>query len=690
MDFITSTGFSVPRRLSGLQFITHSTLTMRNSSNVLGGPRLGRSLLLQRTMISACPLQPGGRGLRTTAIAKVSPGDGQMPRKQQLPPPQAVSPTASIVADSQLFDMEEKLAIERQFLEIQWDESATTDAPENSSDNNNNDNNAAENLFSDLEAALADLKGVLPGLAVAAGDAAIEFTELTDEDKRKLHAAGQRDAERQAKEVRKRQEQLTKSKLQSRTTKAKKEKLAAKKAATKPRKVKSTIAPKTSKSRTTTTTTTAAAASALTNDKLQTTATTPSSSLLSSSQPSAPSMLNRGAAGRAQARSISTEAWGKTKSSSPLQSALGLTANETLAEADPLAYMRAISKQALLTAEQERRLATFYRTKVDLEELAEEFTAKLHQEKIKNGEIVEEEPAIIITSATTPRKRGGNNNVASRMLLTREQWAAAAGITASELELRIALGNQAREHMINCNKRLVASVARKYQNRGLELGDLMAEGQVGLKRAVEKFDPSKGFKFSTYAHWWIRQSITRCISDQGRIVRLPVHLHELMARVKRLEDQLTGTFGRPPTIAELASASPGLTEAKLLNLYQIFKQPVSTDAPLGYDKGGEDTIDGGEVLEDSSIPCPKEEADSLLLKERLDSYLDTLDKRERNILVMRWGLMDGSEQTLEAVGNNYNVTRERIRQIEQKAIRQLRIIAKQETVAAQMTSVVMG
>jgi RNA polymerase primary sigma factor len=133
-----------------------------------------------------------------------------------------------------------------------------------------------------------------------------------------------------------------------------------------------------------------------------------------------------------------------------------------------------------------------------------------------------------------------------------------------------------------------------------------------------------------------------------------------------------------------------LTEAKLLNLYQIFKQPVSTDAPLGYDKGGEDTIDGGEVLEDSSIPCPKEEADSLLLKERLDSYLDTLDKRERNILVMRWGLMDGSEQTLEAVGNNYNVTRERIRQIEQKAIRQLRIIAKQETVAAQMTSVVMG
>jgi RNA polymerase primary sigma factor len=636
---------------------------------------LGRSLLLQRTMISACPLRPGRpgrRGLRTIAIAKVSAGDGQMPRKQQLPPPQAVSPTASIVADSQLLDIEEKLAIERQFLEIQWDESATTDA--------------AENLFSDLEAALADLKGVLPGLAVAADDAAIEFTELTDEDKRKLHAAGQRDAERQAKEVRKRQEQLTKSKLQSRTTKAKKEKLAAKKAATKPRKVKSTNAPKTSKARTTTIT---AAAAALTNDELQTPAT-PSSSLLSSSQPSAPSMLNRGAAGRAQARSISTQAWGKTKSSSPLQSALGLTANETLAEEDPLGYMRAISKQALLTAEQERRLATFYRTKVDLEELAEEFTAKLHQEKVKNGEILEEEPAIIITSATTPRKRGGNNNVASRMLLTREQWAAAAGITASELELRIALGNQAREHMINCNKRLVASVARKYQNRGLELGDLMAEGQVGLKRAVEKFDPSKGFKFSTYAHWWIRQSITRCISDQGRIVRLPVHLHELMARVKRLEDQLTGTFGRPPTIAELASASPGLTEAKLLNLYQIFKQPVSTDAPLGYDKGGEDTIDGGEVLEDSSIPCPKEEAESLLLKERLDSYLDTLDKRERNILVMRWGLMDGSEQTLEAVGNNYNVTRERIRQIEQKAIRQLRIIAKQETVAAQMTSVVMS
>lgn len=607
-----------------------------------------------------------------------------MPRKQQLPPPQAVSPTASIVADSHLLDMEERLAIERQFLEIQWDESTTIDAPDS---NQTSSDNAAENLFSDLEAALADLKGVLPGLAVAAGDAAIEFTELTEEDKRKLHAAGQRDAERQAKEVRKRQEQLTKSKLQSRTTKAKKEKLAAKKAATKPRKVKSTSATKTSKSRTTTTTA-AASSTILTNDKLQSTATPSSSSL--SSQPSPPAMLNKGAAGRAQARSISTQSWGKSKSSSPLQSALGLTANETLAEADPLAYMRAISKQALLTAEQERRLATFYRTKVDLEELAEEYTAKLHQEKIKNGEIVEEEPAIVTTSATTPRKRGGNNNVASRMLLTREQWAAAAGITASELELCIALGNQAREHMINCNKRLVASVARKYQNRGLELGDLMAEGQVGLKRAVEKFDPGKGFKFSTYAHWWIRQSITRCISDQGRIVRLPVHLHELMARVKRLEDQLTGTFGRPPTIAELASASPGLTEAKLLNLYQIFKQPVSTDAPLGYDKGGEDTIDGGEVLEDSSIPCPKEEAESLLLKERLDSYLDTLDKRERNILVMRWGLMDGSEQTLEAVGNNYNVTRERIRQIEQKAIRQLRIIAKQETVAAQMTSVVMG
>ena len=251
-----------------------------------------------------------------------------------------------------------------------------------------------------------------------------------------------------------------------------------------------------------------------------------------------------------------------------------------------------------------------------------------------------------------------------------QEWASAAGVSSPELARRLWLGQQAREHMIACNMRLVVSIAKRYVGRGMALQDLVSEGVQGLKRGVEKFDPSKGFKFSTYAHWWIRQAVTRSISDQGRVVRLPVHLHEALAKVRRVEDELAESLGRVPTPMEVASAAD-MPYAKLTALYKSFRAPTSYETPNPADADDERNH-SDEYIEDTGNDDPAVEAARRMLQLDLDNVLNTFPQRDANIIRMRYGLSDGKESTLEEVGHKHELTRERIRQLEAKILKKLR------------------
>ncbi len=264
------------------------------------------------------------------------------------------------------------------------------------------------------------------------------------------------------------------------------------------------------------------------------------------------------------------------------------------------------------------------------------------------------------------------------------------------IDLILLQGKNAHDRLANSNLRLVVSVAKRYIGRGLNFNDLIQEGNIGLLRAVDKFDHTLGFKFSTYATWWIRQAISRAIADQARTIRIPVHMHETISRQARIQRQLQQELGREPTNEEVALAMEYLepddtttvraafekqrplehdlerrlerAAAKVRRIQRLSQEPISLETPVG----NEDSSSLGDFLADESLPGPVDTASRQLLKEQMEEILDGLNEREKRVLVMRFGLEDGLPRTLEDVGREFNVTRERVRQIEAKALRKLR------------------
>ncbi|RNI20346.1 RNA polymerase sigma factor [Flexivirga caeni] len=289
------------------------------------------------------------------------------------------------------------------------------------------------------------------------------------------------------------------------------------------------------------------------------------------------------------------------------------------ATADPVKdYLKQIGKVALLNAEQEV-------------ELAKRIEAGLFaEEKLNSGEKIE-------------------------MKLKRELWWIAQD------------GKKAKNHLLEANLRLVVSLAKRYTGRGMLFLDLIQEGNLGLIRAVEKFDYTKGYKFSTYATWWIRQAITRAMADQARTIRIPVHMVEVINKLARVQRQMLQDLGREPTPEELAKELD-MTPEKVVEVQKYGREPISLHTPLGEDGDSE----FGDLIEDSEAVVPADAVSFTLLQEQLHSVLDTLSEREAGVVSMRFGLTDGQPKTLDEIGKVYGVTRERIRQIESKTMSKLR------------------
>ncbi len=257
---------------------------------------------------------------------------------------------------------------------------------------------------------------------------------------------------------------------------------------------------------------------------------------------------------------------------------------------------------------------------------------------------------------------------------TTSEWARAINMDESTFTARLEAGQAAKAMMLKANHRLVIAVCKKYMNKGIGLQDLIAEGLQGLLRGVEKFDPSKGFRFSTYAHWWIRQAVTRSLSDQSRTVRIPAHMMELISRIEAAKQQLITEMGHEPSIEDIAKRA-GMTPARINEIWELVRPSGSLDAAVGGDEDGGVTLQ--DMLEDERS-TPDEVLDEVMMRKDLSAILHCLTEREAQVIRLRFGLDGERETTLEDIGVRVGLTRERIRQIESRAVRKLRMKQKEQ------------
>ncbi|MFK8183329.1 MAG: RNA polymerase sigma factor, RpoD/SigA family [Phormidesmis sp.] len=281
-----------------------------------------------------------------------------------------------------------------------------------------------------------------------------------------------------------------------------------------------------------------------------------------------------------------------------------------------------------------------------------------HEQEIKLGKTVKQYMAL--------KKTKSDLVDSSEDSLAPDVWAKEAGLSTEELKRKVEAGKRARAKMVRSNLRLVVSIAKKYSGQSLELMDLIQEGTIGLQRGVEKFDPGKGYRFSTYAYWWIRQAITRAISNNSRVIRLPIHISDKLRKMRKAQRKLSQSLGRPPKLSEVANEM-SITMEKLRELQQQGRQPLSLDMKIG----GEQTSELGDLLEDEGM-LPEEYATRSLLRSDMRKLLLTLSEQQRAVIKMRYGLNTGSKMTLQQIGDRMDISRERVRQVERSALRKLR------------------